>query len=85
MSFGTQTGRCDCFIFYIRSDSYFGSGPYVLAALIHVSHGGGWRHFQMFVNCLFSQTWPSYEMAVLDSLQKSRLCRTEHGLVQVVD
>jgi hypothetical protein len=50
-----------------------------------VSHGGGWRHFKFFVKCLSSQTWSSYELAVLDSLQKSIICRTEHGLVQVVD
>jgi hypothetical protein len=42
-----------------------------LVALLHVSHGGGWRHFQMFVDGLFSQPWSIYEMAVLDSLQKS--------------
>jgi hypothetical protein len=36
--------------------------------MIHVPHGGGTRHSQMFVDGLFSQTWPSYEMAVFDSL-----------------
>jgi hypothetical protein len=38
------------------------------AAFIYVPHGGGRCHFQMFVDGLFSQTWPSYEMAVFDSL-----------------
>jgi hypothetical protein len=85
MSFGAQSGSCDCFIFFVRSDWDFGSGPYVLAALIHVSYGSGWRHFQMFVNCLFSQAWPSYEMAILDSLQKSRFCWAEHSFVQVAN
>jgi hypothetical protein len=56
-----------------------------MVSLIHVSIDGALCHFQMFVNCLFSQTWSNYEMAVHDSLQKSILCRNEHGLVQVFD
>jgi hypothetical protein len=56
-----------------------------LAGLIRVSHGSGWCHFQVFFNCLFSHTWPSYEMAILDSLQKRRFCWAEHSFVQVVD
>jgi hypothetical protein len=74
MSFGSQTSGCDSFIFHVRSDLVFGSGSYILATLIHMPHGFVRPQFQMFVDCLFSQTWPSYEIAVFDRLQKCRLC-----------
>jgi hypothetical protein len=60
-------------------------GSYILATLIHVSHGSDRRQFQMFVDCLLSQTWPSYEMSVFHRLQKGIFCGAEHGFVQVVN
>jgi hypothetical protein len=51
---------------------------------MHMTHGSGRRQFKMCVDCLFSETRPSYEMAVFDRLQKGRFCRDEHGFVQVV-
>jgi hypothetical protein len=41
--------------------------------------------FQIFFNCLFSQTWPRYEMVILDSLQKSRFLWAENIFVQAID
>jgi hypothetical protein len=47
-------------------------------------HGCDRRQFQMLVDCLFSETMPSYEMAVFDRLQRVSFFRSEHGFVQVV-
>jgi hypothetical protein len=55
-----------------------------MTTLIHMTHGSGRRQFQMFVDCLFSETLPSYDMAVSDRLQKGRFSRAEHGFVQVI-
>jgi hypothetical protein len=53
----------------------------MLAMLIYMTHGSGRHQFQMFVDCLFSETRPSYEMAVFDRLQIGIFCRAEHGFV----
>jgi hypothetical protein len=35
-----------------------------MAPLIHMAHGGGMCQLQFFVDCLFGEPGPSYEMAV---------------------
>jgi hypothetical protein len=80
MSSAARTCRCYTFIFLVRSHWVLRGVSYILETLIHVSHGSGRCQFQMFVDCLFSQTWPSYEMSVLRCLQKGILCGAELGV-----
>jgi hypothetical protein len=84
VSFCSQSSMHDCIILQIRCDCVFGGGANVLTPLIYVDHCLCRCHFQMFVDSIFSQSWSSCEMAILDLLQECIFGWAEHSFVKVV-